>query len=440
MINQGGSFLDRFFKIKEHGSTIRTEILAGFTTFMTMSYILAINPGILGETGMDMGSVFTATALSSAIATLVMALYAKLPIGLAPGMGLNAFFAFGVVLGMNYSWQFALTAVFLEGLIFILLTVTNVRDSILKCIPLDLKKGISAGIGLFIAFIGLQSAGIIVRHDVTLVTLGALNSYTSIVAIAGFFITGILLYYKVKGALLYGIILATLIGIPFNVTDLSGFNSENLFNIASIAPTFLQFDFSQVFTADMAFVLVTFLFIDLFDTVGILAGIGSKAKLLDSNGQLINSKQAFMADAVGTSVGAVLGTSTVTSYVESAAGVAVGGKTGLTALVIACLFLVSILFSPIFLAIPKYATAPILVLVGLMMFSEVCEINFEDYVVSIPVFVTFLGMPLTYSIAHGIAWGVVSYVIMAICCKRYRDLHPLMIILAILFILKFYTE
>ncbi len=438
MPTQKENFLERFFHIKEKGSSIQTEVLAGLTTFMTMSYILAVNPNILGATGMDAGAVFTATALSSAIATFIMAIFAKLPIGLAPGMGLNAFFAFGVVLGMGYSWQFALTAVFLEGIIFILLTITNVRESILQCIPTDLKKGIAAGIGLFIAFIGLQSAGIIVRNDATLVSLGGLNTATSAVAISGFFITAILLHYKVRGALLYGIFIATIIGIPLGVTNLANFDSSKLFSVASVAPTFWQFDFSQVFTSDMALVLITFLFIDLFDTVGIFAGVGAKANLIGSNGHIVNSKQAFMSDAIGTTAGAMFGTSTVTSYLESAAGVAAGGRTGLTALVIGAMFTISLFFSPIFLTIPAHATAPILVLVGLMMFSEITEIDFNDHVVSIPVFVTLLGMPLTYSIAHGIAWGVVAYAVMALATRRQQNLHPLLIVLAVLFVIKFY--
>ncbi len=440
MINKQENFLERFFKVREKGSTMQTEILAGLTTFVTMAYILAVNPDILGNAGMDTGSVFTATALSAAIATLVMAIFANLPIGLAPGMGLNAFFAFTVVLEMGYSWQFALTAVFLEGLLFILLTVTNIREAILQCIPIDLKRGIAAGIGLFIAFIGLQNAGIVIDNPATLVSSGALNSPTSLVVLIGFFSIGIMLHYKVKGALLYGIFIATFAGIPLGVTDINSFDASKLFSIASVEPTFLQFDFNQILTVDMAIVLVTFLFIDLFDTVGILAGLGSKANLLDEKGQLINSKQAFMADAIGTTVGAALGTSTVTSYVESSAGVAVGGKTGLTAAVIASLFFISLFFSPIFLMIPKYATAPVLIIVGLFMFSEVAEVDFNDYVVSLPVFVTFLGMPLTYSIAHGIAWGVITFVILAIASKRVKEVHPVLAVLALLFIIKFATQ
>ena len=426
-----------FFKVKERGSTVRTEAIAGLTTFMTMAYILAVNPIILSATGMDAGAIFSATALSAAIATLVMALYANLPIGLAPGMGLNAFFAYSVVLGMGYSWEFALTAVFLEGLIFILLTLTNVREAIMNCIPMELKKGIAAGIGLFIAFIGLQSAGIIVSHDATLVTMGKLNTPTAVVTIAGFFAMGIMLHYKIKGALLYGILFATILGIPLGVTLLEKFDTSLLFNVASLEPTFLKFDFSQVFTADMLFILATFLFIDLFDTVGILVGVGAKSNLLDNKGHLPNVKEAFMADAIGTSVGAMLGTSTVTSYIESAAGVAVGGRTGLASLVVSGLFVLALFLSPIFLLVPAQAAAPVLVIVGLMMFSEVKGINFDNYTVSIPVFVTFIGMPLTYSIAHGIAWGIVSFVVLSLFGARIKNVHPLMIILALLFILKF---
>ncbi len=430
-------FLDSFFKIKENGSTVYTEVIAGLTTFITMAYILTVNPAILSAAGMDPGSVFSATALSAAIATCIMGIYANLPIALAPGMGLNSFFAFSVVIGMGFSWQFALTAVFLEGIIFILLTLTNVRQAIMNCIPRDLSKGVSAGIGVFIAFIGLQSAGIVVAHESTLVDMGNLATPGTAVVVIGFFSTGIMLHYKVKGAFLFGIFLATLCGIPLGVTSIENFDTSLIFSIASLDPTFLQFDFSQVFSFEMLYVLGIFLFIDLFETVGMFLAIAGKAKLQDENGLLKNAKQAFMADAIGTTVGAVLGTSTVTSYVESTAGVAVGGRTGLTAIVVAILFFFALFLSPFFLFIPPHATAPILIIVGLMMVSSLKDLDFENYIVSIPAFVAFIAMPFTFSIANGIAWGIISYVILSILANRIKTIHPLLFGLAVLFILKF---
>lgn len=429
--------LNSYFKLKEKGTTVRTEILAGLTTFMTMAYILAVNPSILSATGMDASSVFAATAISSAIATAIMALYANLPVGLAPGMGLNAFFAFSVCLGMGYSWQFALTAVFLEGIIFILLTVTNLREAILNCIPFSLKKAISAGIGLFIAFIGLQGSGIIVDNPATLVSMGSLISPNALVTIIGLFAVAVMLIFNIRGALLYGILIATVAGAFLGVTKTENFNLAGIFAVPSVSPTFWQFDFSQIFTSDMIFVLTTFLFVDLFDTVGTLVGVATKGNLLDSEGRLPEAKQAFMADAVGTCVGAILGTSTVTSFVESASGVAAGGRSGLTALVIAFFFLISLFLAPIFLLIPAAATAPALIIVGLFMISPIKEVDFDDFCVSIPVFVTIIGMPLTYSIAHGIAWGVISYVAINILVGKIKQIHPLTFILAIIFAAKF---
>ena len=429
--------LNSYFKLKEKGTTVRTEVLAGLTTFMTMAYILAVNPSILSATGMDASSVFAATAISSAIATAIMALYANLPVGLAPGMGLNAFFAFSVCLGMGYSWQFALTAVFLEGIIFILLTVTNLREAILNCIPFSLKKAISAGIGLFIAFIGLQGSGIIVDNPATLVSMGSLTSPHAIVTIAGLFAVAVMLIYNVRGALLYGILFATVIGAFLGVTKTENFTLAGIFTVPSVAPTFWQFDFSQIFTTDMIFVLTTFLFVDLFDTVGTLVGVATKGSLLDKEGRLPEAKQAFMADAIGTCVGAVLGTSTVTSFVESASGVAAGGRSGLTALVIAFFFLISLFLAPVFLLIPAAATAPALIIVGLFMISPIKEVDFDDFTVSVPVFVTIIGMPLSYSIAHGIAWGVISYVVINLLTGKIKQIHPLTFILAIIFAAKF---
>ncbi len=428
--------IESYFKIKEKGSTVRTEILAGLTTFMTMAYILAVNPNILGETGMDVAAVFAATAISSAIATLIMAFHANLPVGLAPGMGLNAFFAFSVCIGMGYSWQFALTAVFLEGIIFIFLTITNLREAILNCIPLSLKKAISAGIGLFIAFIGLQNAGIIIDNPATLVSMGKLSSPSAIVTIIGLFSIALMLVFNVRGALLYGIFIGTVVGIFTGVTAIDSFSFSNLFTIPSLRPTFWAFDFSHIFTGDMIFILATFLFVDLFDTVGTLVGVATKGNLLDENGRLPEARQAFMADAIGTCLGAVLGTSTVTSFVESASGVAAGGRTGLTALVVAVFFFLSLFLAPIFLLIPPAATAPALIIVGLFMISPIKEVDFDNFSVSIPVFVTIIGMPLTYSIAHGIAFGVIAFVAINLFSGKFKEVHPLTFILAIIFATK----
>lgn len=426
--------LERIFKLAERGTNTRTEVIAGATTFMTMAYILAVNPIILSACGMDAAAVFAATAISAAIATAIMAFHANLPVALAPGMGLNAFFAYTVVLGMGHTWQFALTAVFLEGLIFIVLTLTNVREAILDCIPMPLKKGISAGIGLFIAFIGLQGAGIVVDNPATLVGMGSLVAPGPLVCIFGVLFTGTMLHYKVKGALLYGIVAATLVGIPLGVTKIASFNAAQLFTVPSLAPTFWQMEWHHILTMDMLIVLFTFLFVDIFDTVGTLIGVGTKANLLDKNGRLPMARQAFMADAVGTTIGAVLGTSTVTSYVESASGVMVGGKTGLTALTTAVLFALALLFAPIFLLVPAQATAPALILVGLFMISPVLEVDFLDYPTSIPVFLTLLVMPLTYSIAQGIMVGVISYVALALCSGRAKNVSPFLYVLVVLFV------
>jgi adenine/guanine/hypoxanthine permease len=428
--------LNRFFKLEENKTSVKTEILAGLTTFMTMAYILAVNPDILSVTGMDKNAVFTATALSAMIATLVMALVAKLPFALAPGMGLNAFFAFTVVLGMGYSWQFALTAVFLEGILFIILTAFNIRELIVNAIPLALKHAVSVGIGLFIAFIGLQNAGIIVDNPATLVGLGDMGSPAVLIALGGIIVTAALLILKVKGALLVGILAATLAGLPFGVTQLP---EGHLIDIPpSIAPIFFQFDFSQIFTLDMLIVLFTFLFVDMFDTVGTLVGVSSKAGMLDDKGRVPRVKQALFADSIGTTVGAMLGTSTVTTYVESAAGVAEGGKTGLTSLTTAGLFFIALFFAPFFTMVPAAATAAALVLVGFFMMSPIVKIHFDDYTESIPAFITIIVMPLTYSIAEGIVFGMLSYVLLKILTGRIKDISIVMIILAALFVLKFF--
>ncbi len=429
--------LNSYFKIKEKGSSVRTEIMAGLTTFMTMAYILAVNPTILSATGMDASSVFAATAISSAISTLVMALYANLPIGLAPGMGINAFFAYSVCLGMGYSWQFGLTVVLIEGFIFIFLTVTNLRESILNCIPLPLKHAISAGIGLFIAFIGLQSSGIVVANPATLVSMGDIASPKAFVTVIGLAAIAIMLVRGVRGALLYGIFFATIVGVFNGVTQLGDLSFSSLISLPSVAPTFWQFDFSQIFTTDMLIILSTLLFVDLFDTVGTLVGVATKGNLLDENGKLPQAKQAFFADAIGSVVAAIFGTSAVTSYVESAGGVAAGGRTGLTALTIACLFTVSLLLAPIFLIIPAAATASTLIIVGLFMVTSLKEVDFDDYALGIPMFVTILGIPLTYSIANGIAWGIISYVVIYLLVGRIKEVHPLATILAVLFIAKY---
>ncbi len=429
--------LEKMFALKERGTTVRTEILAGMTTFMTMAYILAVNPSILSQAGMDGPAVFVATALSAAIATLIMGLAANLPVALAPGMGLNAFFAFTVVLGMGYSWQFALTAVFLEGLIFIFLTITNLREAIINCIPEAMKKAISGGIGLFIAFIGLKSAGIVVNNDATLVALGSLTQPGVMVGVVSIIITGILLCYKVRGALLVGILSGTILGIPLGVTNLAAFDTSLLFSVPSVEPTFMKFQWEHVFTLDMALVLFTFLFVDLFDTLGTLLGLATKADILDANGNIPRAKSALMADAVGTTLGAILGTSTVTSYVESASGVAEGGTTGLTAVTTACFFLLSLLIAPVFLLIPAQATAAALVLVGLFMLSPVTGIDFNDYQKAIPAFLTLIMMPLTYSIATGIMWGVISHVLISMSIGKTKDLSILSYILAAIFVAKF---
>ncbi|MCF7945007.1 MAG: NCS2 family permease [Spirochaetia bacterium] len=425
--------MEKLFKLKEHKTTVRTEVLAGLTTFLTMAYILIVNPVILSETGMDFGALFTATALAAAFGTLVMAFFANLPFALAPGMGLNAFFAYTVVLGMGYSWQFALTAVFLEGLIFIVLTVFNIREAIVNSIPTNIKKAISVGIGLFIAFIGFQGAGIVVDDAATLVILGDLTSGAALLAVIGLIITGILLAFKVRGSLLIGIIFTTVIGIFFGITT---WPQGQGWTPPSLAPIFFQFDFSQIFTFDMLIVLFTFLFVDMFDTVGTLIGVSTKAGIINEKGEIPKCKQALMADALGTTVGAMLGTSTVTTYVESSAGVAEGGKTGMTAFVTAILFILALFLSPLFLAIPEAATAPALILVGLFMITPVANIDFLDYTESIPAFLTLIVMPLAYSIADGIMVGMLSWLVLKLLSGKSKEINLMTIIVGILFLLK----
>ncbi|MGQ1908752.1 NCS2 family permease [Marinifilum sp. RC60d5] len=429
--------LDKFFNITGNKSTLRTEIIAGITTFMTMAYILAVNPGILSATGMDKGAVFTATALSAVIATLVMALVAKLPFALAPGMGLNAFFAFTVVLGMGYSWQFALTAVFLEGIIFLILTAFNIRELIVNSIPLNLKHAVSVGIGLFIAFIGLKGAGVIIDNPATLVSLGNMKDPSVIVGLVGILLTGVLFAKNVKGSLLIGILFSTVLALILGVAHMPD-NYQFVSLPPSLSPIFFQFDFSQIFTIDMAIVLFTFLFVDMFDTVGTLVGVASKADMLDKDGRVPRVKQALFADAIGTFFGSILGTSTVTTYVESAAGVSEGGKTGMTALTTAIMFALALLFAPIFIMIPSAATAPALVIVGLFMMSPIMKIDLNDFTESIPAFLCIIMMPLTYSIADGIVFGMLSFVALKLFTGRYKEISPVMIVIAILFIIKFY--
>jgi AGZA family xanthine/uracil permease-like MFS transporter len=427
---------EKYFKLKENKTSVRTEILAGITTFMTMAYILAVNPDILSATGMDKNALFTATALSAMIATLVMALVAKLPFALAPGMGLNAFFAFTVVLGMGHTWQFALTAVFLEGIIFLLLTAFNIRELIINAIPLSVKHAVSAGIGLFIAFIGLQNAGVIVNNDATLVGLGNMGSPAVMIALGGIILTAVLLALKVKGALLIGIFAATIAGLPVGVTHMP--EGHLVGAPPSLSPIFLKFEFSEIFTLDMVIVLFTFLFVDMFDTVGTLVGVSDKAGMLTKEGKVPRAKQALFADSIGTTVGAMLGTSTVTTYVESASGVAEGGKTGLTALTTAGLFLVALFFAPLFTMVPPAATTAALVLVGFFMMSPILKINFDDFTEAIPAFITIIIMPLTYSIAEGIVFGMLSYVLLKLLTGKVKDVSVVMMILAALFVLKFF--
>jgi len=433
--------LEKFFQLKKNNTSVRTEIIAGVTTFMTMAYILAVNPGILSATGMDQGAVFTATALSAAVATLVMALIANLPFALAPGMGLNAFFAFSVCLGMGHSWQFALTAVFLEGLIFIALTAFNIRELIINAIPMNIKHAISVGIGLFIALIGFKNAGVVVDNQATLVSLGKVVDIQSnaapIVALITLIITGALLARKVKGSLLIGIFVGTILGIPFGLTKLPA--SFEL-TPPSLSPIFAKFEWNQIFSIDMVLVLLTFLFVDLFDTVGTLIGVSSKANMLDKDGKIPNVKQALFADSIGTTLGALLGTSTVTTYVESAAGVGEGGRTGLTAATTGVLFLLALFFSPLFLMIPAAATAPTLILVGVMMFTPISKIDLSDFTESIPAFLTIVMMPFTFSIAEGIVFGMIAYVVLKLLTGKAKDVNIVGYLLAILFILKFFMD
>ncbi len=428
------NFLSKAFGFDSAKHSVRTEIIAGITTFLTMAYILAVNPNIFSNVpGMPTGSVFTATALAAIVGTLVMSLYAKKPFGLAPGMGLNAFFVFTVCLGMGYSWQFALTAIFIEGVIFIILSATKVREMIVNAIPSSLKNAIGAGIGLYIAFIGLQNAGIIANNDSTLVGLGNLGTANSILFIIGLFLTAILVVLKVKGGILIGMLATTVIGIPMGVTKLTGFMSMP----DSIAPIFCKFEWSQVLSWDMLVVVFTFLFIDMFDTIGTVVGVSVKSGMIDKDGHVDGISKILMADAVATTAGACFGTSTTTTYIESASGVAEGGRTGLTSFVVAVCFAIALLFSPVFLAIPGAATGAVLVIVGVMMMAPIRNIEWDDYSEAIPAFITAVMMPLAYSIAHGILLGMISYVVINACTGKFKKISPTMWVLAVLFILRY---
>ena len=453
--------LDKIFHLKENHTDVKTEVMAGITTFMTMAYILAVNPNILSASGMDRGSVFTATALSAFIATCLMALLSNYPFVLAPGMGLNAYFTYTVVLGMGYTWQQALAAVFAEGIIFILLSLTNVREAIFNSIPMNLKHAVSVGIGLFIAFIGLQNAKIVVGNDSTLVSIFSFKSsvaegtfssqgITVLLALIGILVTAVLLAKDVKGSILWGILITWVLGIICQLTHLYVPNADigyysllpdfsNGISVPSMAPTFMKMDFSIVFSLDFVVIMFAFLFVDMFDTLGTLIGVASKADMLAKDGKLPKIKGALLSDAVGTTVGAVCGTSTVTTFVESASGVAEGGRTGLTSIVAGILFALSLLLSPIFLAIPSFATAPALIVVGYLMLTSVTKIDFSDMTEAIPCFIAIIAMPFMYSISEGISMGVISYVVINLITGKAKEkkISVLMYVLAILFVLKY---
>ncbi len=433
-MTEAHNFIEKFFKIKERGSNVSTEILAGFTTFMTMAYIIVVNPQILENAGMNYGAVFTATILSAVVATLFMGLYANLPFALAPGMGLNAFFAFTVVITMGYSWQIALTAVFLEGVIFMLLNLIGIREAIVNCIPNEIKKAISVGIGLFIAFLGLLNAGIVVKSEAVPLALGDIaHNPVAQVALLGIIITGILLALDVKGAIFIGIVISTIIAIPMGVTTM-----PTKITSAPSMPYIFAFDFSQIFTAKFATVMLTFLFVDMFDTIGTFVGVANKSGMMNDKGEMPGMRKALFADGVGTTVGAIFGTSAVTTYVESAAGVAVGGRTGFASVVTAGLFLIALFFSPLFLIIPSAATTPALVIVGLFMMTPIQEMNFTDFSEAIPGFLTIVMMPFTYSIAEGIVFGILSYTFIKVCIGKYKEVPIFTYIISALFLLKIF--
>jgi AGZA family xanthine/uracil permease-like MFS transporter len=429
--------MEKFFKLKERGTTVRNEVIGGITTFLAMAYILAVNPGMLGESGMGFGPVFTATAISAAVASLCMAFFANLPVALASGMGLNAFFTYTVVFGMGCSWQFALTAVLIEGILFILLSVFGVREAIINSIPATMKKAVAVGIGLFICLIGLSNAGLASSSTGTIIGFVNFNVPSALVAIIGLFITIALYVLNIPGAVLLGIIITTIIGIPFGVTTIP----EN-FKVFSVpeAPHLFAFEWTNVFTLKFFVVFFTFLFTDLFDTIGTLMGVTEQAGLVDKDGNIPNAKGALLADAVGTVAGACLGTSTVTSYVESSAGVAAGARTGLASVVTAILFIVALFFTDLFAVIPSAATAPALIFVGYLMMKPVMKIDFEDPTEGIPAFITIMVMPFSYSISKGIAFGVISFVFCKLFSKKAKDVSIITWILAAVFIAYFVFE
>lgn len=448
--------LEKFFKLKENGTNVRTEVVAGVTTFMTMAYILAVNPSILSASGMDAQAVLIATAIASFIGTICMALLANYPFALAPGLGLNAYFAYTVCGSMGYSWQIALFAVFVEGLIFIVLSLTNVREAIFNAIPLQLKKGVSVGIGLFIAFIGLQNAGIVVNNDSTLVSIVEFTAdfhtsgISALLAVIGIFIIAVLYVKKVKGAILIGIFATWILGIICQLTGLyvvtpdagyysliPAWSSFNLGAISSVFGQCFKADFSSLRAFDFVAIVCAFLFVDIFDTLGTLIGCATKADMLDKEGKLPRIKEALLADAIATTAGAVLGTSTTTTFVESSAGVAEGGRTGLSSVVTGLLFLLAVFLSPIFITIPSFATAPALLFVGFLMISAVTAIDFNDFTEAVPAYLALIAMPLTYSISEGIAAGVISYVVINLISGKAKKITPLMYVLAVLFICKF---
>ena len=443
--------MENFFKLKDNGTDVKTEVVAGLTTFMTMAYILAVNPSILAASGMDPTAILMATALAAFIGTICMALLANYPFALAPGLGLNAYFAYTVCGAMGYSWQFALFAVFVEGIIFVILSVTNVREAIFNAIPLTLKKGVSVGIGLFVAFIGLQNGSIVVNNDATLVGLVSFKEdFTNVgicalLAIIGTFIIAILHYKKVKGSILIGVLITWVLGIICELTGLytgmSVLPHWSNFNLAALGLTFGQCFSGAAFEnfriLDFIIIMFSFLFVDVFDTIGTLIGCANKAGMLDESGKLPRIKQALLADAIATSAGAVLGTSTTTTFVESSAGVSEGGRTGLSAIVTGLMFLIAIFLSPIFIAIPGFATAPALIFVGFLMITAVADIDFNDLTEAIPAYLALVAMPILYSISDGIAVGVISYVVINACCGKAKKISPLMYVLAVLFVLKY---
>ncbi|MBQ8417315.1 MAG: NCS2 family permease [Phascolarctobacterium sp.] len=453
------NLLEKFFHLQENNTNVKTEILAGVTTFMTMAYILAVNPNILGSAGMDPGAVFTATAVSACIGSLLMAFLSNCPFVLAPGMGINAFFAYTLVGQMGYPWQMGLAAVFIEGILFVILSLTNVRTAIFNCIPPALKLGVTSGIGLFIAFIGLQNAKIVVDGPMLVsvypfkAALANGDFYTTgigaLLAIFGIILTAILLARNVTGGILWGIVATWVMGMICETIGLyipdpaKGMfsvmpNFSNGISIPSLAPTFMQLDFSSILTLNFITILISIMFVDLFNTIGTLIGVASKANMLDESGKLPKIEKAFMADSIATSVGAVMGTTTVTTFVESSAGVAVGGRTGLTAVVSSILFMLSLFLAPIFLSIPAFATAPALVVVGFMMLSCMMSIDFNDFTEAIPAFISAIMMPFTYSIAEGISMGIISYVVINTFCRRQgKGISGVIYILALLFIIKY---